>query len=172
MSYSFTSSTTSTFTVTHARHISAKVATDLLRMQRLYGKPSKEDIDAYEAEITALIKEDVVQTVTYGYKRNEQWIEPTLRYTAQDLAGGTGTDDDPGRIRPGQNVAGAVFHSYLTYNDKWYRLTDAQRDAIRGTLPFQRTGAPEPTVNGYLRHDMTYASGGRALSRASVKNYQ
>jgi hypothetical protein len=170
MSYSITTSTSTTFTVTHARHISAKVTTDLLRMQRLYGKPSSEDIDAYEAEITALIKEDVVQTVTYGFKKNGQWIEPTLRYTARELVSGSGTDDDPGRIRPGQNVTGAMFYSYLAYNDKWHRLTDAQRDAIRKSLPVQRNGAPEPTVNGHLHHDLTYSSGGRALSRASVRN--
>ena len=39
-SYSYTESTT--FTVTHARHMAAKVATDLKRMQRFYGKPSDE----------------------------------------------------------------------------------------------------------------------------------
>ena len=41
MSYSYTLSETRTFTVTHARHMAAKVATDLKRMQRLYGSPAK-----------------------------------------------------------------------------------------------------------------------------------
>ena len=44
------------FTVTHARHMAAKVATDLKRMQRLYDFPSDADIDAYEAEVIALLK--------------------------------------------------------------------------------------------------------------------
>ena len=39
MSYSYTLTETTTFTVTHARHMAAKVATDLKRMQRLYGEP-------------------------------------------------------------------------------------------------------------------------------------
>jgi hypothetical protein len=171
MSYSFTASQTSTFTLTHARHIAAKVATDLKRMQRLYGRPSDSEIDAYEGEITTLIKEDVVRSVTYGFKRNDQWIEPTLRYTAQDLAGASGTDDDPGRVRPGQNVTGAAFYSYLVHNDKWDRLTQAQREAICKNLPLERGGAPEPSVDGYFSQDRTYSSGGRALDRASVRSY-
>ena len=40
MSYSYTVTESTTFTVTHARHIAAKVATDLKRLQRFYGKPS------------------------------------------------------------------------------------------------------------------------------------
>ena len=40
MSYSFAIIQSATFTVTHARHMAAKVATDLKRMQRLYDVPS------------------------------------------------------------------------------------------------------------------------------------
>jgi len=46
MSTSFTFSDTITFSVTHARHMAAKVATDLKRMQRFYGAPSDAWIDA------------------------------------------------------------------------------------------------------------------------------
>ena len=45
-----------TFTVTHARHMAAKVATDLKRMQRLYGSPSDASIASYEAELIELMK--------------------------------------------------------------------------------------------------------------------
>jgi hypothetical protein len=170
MSHSITVSETTTFTVTHARHIAAKVATDLKRIQRFYGKPSDSSIQDYETEIIVLIKEDAVRTVTYGFMRNDKWIEPTLIYTAKDLASATGADDDPGRVRAGQNIAGAVFHSYLIFSDKWTRLSQGERDAIRKSLPFQRGGAPEPSVDGYLDQDRTYSSGGRALSRSSVRS--
>jgi len=171
MSYSFTATETSSFTVTHARHIAAKVATDLKRLQRFYGSPSDSFINAYEAELTTLIKENAVSSVTYGFKRDNKWIEPTLRYTAQDLTGATGSDDDPGRVRPGRSIEGAVFHSYLTYSGQWHQLTDSQREAIRKTLPFARGGATEPGVDGYMDQDRTYSSGGRALSRASVRSF-
>lgn len=171
MSYSYTYAETTSFTATHAKHIAAKVATDLKRMQRFYGQPSDDAIANYEAEVIELLKEGYLETVTYGYWRDGSWIEPTLRYTARDLAGASANDDDPGRIRPGADVSGASFYSYLTYNTAWFSLSDAEKEAFKKRLPFQRRSAPEPNVRGYLSHDRTYSSGGRALDRASVRSY-
>jgi hypothetical protein len=171
MSYSYTASETRSFTVTHARHMAAKVATDLKRMQRLYGSPSDGAIADYELEATNLLKAGYLKTVTYGYKRDGKWIQPTVRYTARDLAGSSANDDDPGKVSPGANVEGASFYSYLTYNDAWYALTETQREAFRRTLPFSRSGAPEPEVSGYFSNDRVYSAGGQALDRASVRNF-
>jgi hypothetical protein len=171
MSVSFTTTETITFTVTHAKHMAAKVATDLKRMQRFYGKPSDTQIIDYEAEVTELLKAGYLGTVAYGYRRNGNWIEPTLKYSSRDLAGGTANDDDPGRIRPGADVVGADFHSYLTYSVSWDKLSEAEKEDFKKLLPFPRTGAPEPGVSGYFNEDRTYSSGGRALSRASVRSY-
>jgi hypothetical protein len=171
MTSSFTITESATFTVTHARHMAAKVATDLKRLQRLYGKPGDASIADYETEIIELLKAGYLGTVTYGYRRNDKWIEPTLRYTARDLQGGTANDDDPGRIRPGVNVEGASFYSYLTYSSSWDKLSGTEQESFKKGLPFQRGGAPEPAVDGYLSDDRTYSSGGRALNRASVRSY-
>lgn len=171
MSYSYTVTETITFTVTHARHIAAKVATDLKRLQRFYGKPSNINIADYETEIIALLKEGFLETVTYGFRRDGNWIEPTLRYTDLDLAGASANDDDPGRVRPGVNTSGASFYSYLTYSPAWDRLSSSEKDAFKERLPFQRTNASEPGVNGYLCDDRIYSSGGRALNRASVRSF-
>jgi hypothetical protein len=171
MSYSYTVSETESFTVTHARHMAAKVATDLKRMQRLYGSPSDADIASYEAEIIEFLKLAYLGTVTYGFRRDGNWIEPTLRYTARDLAGSAANDDDPGRVRPGASIAGATFYSYLTYGGGWSNTAAPEREAFKKRLPFQRGGAPEPGVSGYLSEDRTYSAGGRALNRASVRSY-
>lgn len=171
MSYSFTASQTTTFTITHARHMAAKVAADLKRLQRFYGKPSDADITAYETEIVALLKAGYLKEVTYGYRRDGEWIEPSLRYTAADLVGATGTDDDPGRVRPGADTSGASFYSYLMRNAAWHALSQAEKDAFDRTLPFSRNGAPEPGIAGYLSADRTYSAGGRALNRFTVKSY-
>jgi len=171
MSYSYTVSETTTFTVTHARHMAAKVATDLKRMQRLYGPPSDASIADYETEIIELLKAGYLGTVTYGFKRDGNWIVPTLRYTAKELAGTSANDDDPGKVPPGANVDGASFYNYLTYSSAWARLTPAESEAFKKTLPFQRVGAPEPGINGYLVDDRTYSAGGRAMNRASVRSY-
>ncbi|PHR78672.1 hypothetical protein [Henriciella sp.] len=170
MSYSLTVSESSTFTVTHARHMAAKVATDLKRVQRFYGSPSDSQIADYESEAIALMKAGYLNYVWYGFKRNGLWIEPTLKYTAQDLYSGS-VDDDPGKIRPGADVSGASFYSYLTYSAKWFELSTAERDAFERGLPYVRTGAAEPAVNGYLSTDKTYSSGGRALERATVRSF-
>ncbi|HHJ19000.1 MAG TPA: hypothetical protein ENJ84_04105 [Gammaproteobacteria bacterium] len=171
MSYSYTLSETAAFTVTHAKHIAAKVATDLKRMQRLYGKPSNTAIADYETEVIALLKAGYLGTVTYGFKRDGEWIEPTLRYTARDLHGSTANDNDPGRIRPGANIDGASFYSYLTYSSAWDSLSWPEKDEFKEQLPFKRGGADEPGVNGYFSNDRIYSSGGRALDRASVRSF-
>jgi len=171
MSYSFTSTETTTFTVTHARRMGAKVATDLKRMQRLYGSPSDAEIADYEAEVIELLKGGYLRTVSYGFWRNGEWTEPTVRYTSRDLAGSSANDDDPGRIRAGANINGATFWSFLTYSDAWDRLTEAERETYRARVPIKRSGAAEPTVNGYLSSDLTYSAGDRALDRASVRSY-
>ncbi|WP_454918543.1 HORMA-1 domain-containing protein [Xanthobacter sediminis] len=168
-SYSYTESIT--FTVTHARHMAAKIATDLKRIQRLYGRPSDREITEYEEEAVAMMKYGYLSTVTYGFKRNGSWIEPALKYSARDLAGGSAGDDDPGRIRPGKDVSGASFTSFMTYSEAFFSLSQAERDAFKGGLPIIRTTGTEPPVDGYLDADRTYSAGGRALDRSSVRSY-
>ncbi len=172
MSYSYTVTDTISFTRTHARHIAAKVATDLKRMQRFYGEPPDNWIDAFEVEVIEFLKEGLLDTVAYGFRRNGYWIEPTLFYTARDLMGVTTKDDDPGRVRPGVQTSGATFHSYLTYNSAWNQLTSQQQQEFAGRLPFQRTVGAEPGVNGYWSRDLIYSAGGRALDRASLRSHR
>jgi hypothetical protein len=168
-SYSYTESTA--FTITHARHMAAKIATDLKRIQRLYGSPSEQEIAEYEGEAAAMMKAGYLSSVSYGFKRNGSWIEPTLKYTARDLAGGAANDDDPGKIRPGKDVSGAFFTSFMTYTDAFMNLSQAEREAFKGGLPIQRVTGTDPPVNGYLASDRTYSAGGRALDRSSVRNW-
>ena len=167
-SYTFEESTT--FTIVHARHMAAKVATDLLRFQRFYGKPSNSQIDAYEAELTALIKEDYLQTVTYGFRRNGRWVV-ALRYHA--VAGGQlVADDDPGKLKPDADVSNCLFGSFLEHNLKWFVLTTQAQASFCKTLPFQRSDGTQPGVEaGYWSEDLTYSAGGRGISRSVIKRY-
>ncbi|WP_434778507.1 hypothetical protein [Neisseria sp. Ec49-e6-T10] len=168
MSSSYT--TTDTVTITYAKHLASKVITDLKRIQRFYGKPSDNDILAYEEEIIQLIKYGYLNKVIYGFKKEGNWIEPTLIYNSSELQG-INVDDDPGKIRPGKNVEDASFSSYLTYTSKWNQLSAQEKSDFKDKLPFKRTGAEEPKVNGYLESDKTYSSGGHSLSRSSVRSY-
>lgn len=171
MSYSYTSTETSTFTITHARYLASKITTDLKRIQRLYGSPSNDYITNLENEAILLLKAGYLDQVTYGYKKGSEWIEPTVRYKASDLVGMTVADDDPGKIRPGADVSGATFCSYLFYTQSWAALSTSKQEEFEQTLPFRRTTALEPSINGYLAEDRIYSSGGRILNRLSVKSY-
>ena len=167
----YTRSETTTFTVTHAKHMAAKVATDLKRLQRFYGSPSDLDIAQYETEVIELLKGGYLGKVAYGFKRNGNWIEPALLYTARDLSGTSANDDDPGRIRPGMDISNATFYSFLTYSSAWNNLSQAEKEVFENQLPFKRGGASEPGVTGYLNSDRTYSAGGRALDRSSVRSF-
>lgn len=165
-----TFTTTETFSITHARKMASKVAADLMRMHRLYGKPSVSWINDYETEIVALLKAGYLGEVTYGFKKGDNWIEPTLRYTAKELAF-EHESDDPGRVQPGKDIRDATFYSYLTYSSDWNALSEGAKAAFKSSLPFQRTGADKPGANGYFLEDKTYSAGGRALGRATLKGY-
>jgi len=164
----FTGSTT--FTITHARHISAKVATDLKRLQRLYGQPGDADISDYETEVVALLRAGYLGEITYGFRRSGKFIPPTLFYTAEGLAG-SGHSDDPGRIRPGYDVSGASFYSYLTYSPEWYRKTAEERRTFKDALPFQRSAADEPPTVGARVTDRNYVAGGVTLRRSTLRPF-
>jgi hypothetical protein len=169
-SYSSTYTDTQTFTVTHARHMAAKVATDLRRMQRFYGWPTDAWITEYEAELVVLLKAGYLGEVTYGFKRGNDWIEPSLRYTASDLLA-SGSDDDPGRIRQGRDVSGSAFSSYLTYSAKYAGASTTEKESNLQDLPFKRSGGTAPGISGYLESDKTYSAGGRALNRECVRSF-
>ena len=170
MSSSFTFTESHSFTITHAKKIAVKVATDLKRIQRFYGQPSDTSITYYEVEIVQMLKAGYIKKVSYGFQKDGKWIEPSLHFEANDL-GGLTSDDDPGRIRPGADISGASFYSYLIYSSEWWKLTEEQRAAFREGLPIKRGGADEPGINGYLSQDKTYSAGGKSVIRSTVKSY-
>ena len=166
----YTTNESETFTLLHARYIASKVATDLKRIQRFYqGVPSDGTIELFEKELAVLLKHDVVGSVIYGFKRNGKWTEATVRYTA--LPGGTlQADDDPGKIRPNLDVAGATFTSFLGLNVNWSKLTAAQQAAIEAESPVQRAdGSAPPLESGFWVDDLSYSAAGRGLGRATVR---
>lgn len=175
MSYTNTISETFSFTRTDSKHISYKVATDLKRVQRLYGTCSGQLSDswikAYEDELIEYLKAGYLNWVAYGFYRNGQWIEPTLYYTAQyGLDAALLRDDSPGAIRPRADVNGAGFHSLLARNHKWNQISEAARREFSNRLPFSRTSGKEPGFEGRWVNDRTYSTNGRMLGRCSLRS--
>lgn len=169
MSFSVTETESKTFTITHARRLASKVATDLKRIQRFYGKPSDSMIDKYEEEIAQFLKHGYLEKVSYGFKKNGNWVEPTLIYRAIDIE--SSADDDPGKVRPGRDISGASFYSFLEYSSAWSGLSESEKEQFKNTLPIDRATADTPKIDGYIEDDRTYSSGGKSLSRSSVRNY-
>jgi len=160
------------FTRTNAKYLASKIATNLKRIQRFYGAPSDAEIAEYELEAIEYLNSGYADKITYGYKRGDNWIEPTLIYDVQDLASYASVDDDPGNIRPNMDVSQASFTSFLHLSKAWLQLSPEEKEKFRKTLPFRRGTGNEPGIEGYLERDHTYSSGGKSLNRSSVKNFR
>ena len=158
---------TTSFTIANARSVCSKVKTDLKLVQRAYGDPSDGWIDDYGEEAAQLLNKGYLGTVTYGYRRNGYWVF-ALSYTARN-DGTLAADDRAGQI-PRVDTSGASFHSYLTYSHRWDQLTATDRQAVKATLPVQRTSGAEPgTSGGYWAQDKNYSSNGSGVTRNTFR---
>ncbi len=158
---------TETWSQTHARYVAGKVAADLRQIRQAYGQPTEGLIENYLAELTVLLADGYVGEVSYGYRRDGAWVL-ALKYTA-DMYGNLSTDDRSGSIPRGVDISGASWFSFMSYTDKWYKLSHHERDAIKRQLPFDRTAGAEPVIRiGDWLRDKTYSSAGCGLRRASI----
>lgn len=160
MTYTYTT----TFTLTHAKHLASKVTADLYLCSRQYGRPSAGSVQAYQGELTALLAGRYVEAYEFGFKRNEKRML-SWRYTvgpAGDLQG----DSRSGGLVRGINVADAEYFNFLTYNDRWSGLSTAEQKAIEDTLPIKRSWGWAPgDGNGYWTTERTYTAGGMLMER-------
>lgn len=164
-----TGTSTASYTITNARYLASKVAADLRQFQRLYGSPSDDMITDYLYELTLLLHGGYLKSVQYGFRRDDKWIL-TLSYSV-DAAGHLTSDDRAGGVYAQADVSGATFYSYLSRTDRWFALTQAQREAIESTLPITRTAAPESGATGgyWVESDRSYSSGGVGVVRRTYR---
>ncbi len=160
-----TYTTTSTFTTSDARRVGGKVMADLRQMQQAYGSPSDQEIENYLGELVALLNDGYLDIVMYGFKKDGAWLPATLRYTALSLCA-NGDGDRSGSVKRGVETSGAYFTSYLTYSQKWWKLSPDARARYKAALPIQRVSGEEPKAPGGWTEDKTYISGGGGVRRA------
>jgi hypothetical protein len=134
------------FTITDARYVGAKIGADLRLLHNLYGKPDLADIPNYVEEIALLLKAGYLDTVDYGFRNpdGQSW-RMRLRYRA--TTGGQLIDCRPGSLPASVAVQGLNFYSYLAYSWAYQLLGAAEKSRFNQGRPFQRTGAPEPTAS-------------------------
>ena len=158
------------FTLTHAKHLASKVTADMRRCQQLYGSPSDTNINDYGTELALLLRDGYVQTYEFGYVRardDERVL--TWRYSV-DSSGNLTSDDRPGRMIAGVNVAGCTFRNRLCHSSKWLLLPERERTAYEERLPIKRTGCSEYGSSlGTWQRDLCYSSGGVAMPRETFK---
>jgi hypothetical protein len=154
-----------TFTITEARYVGAKIGADLRLLNTLYGRPALDDIDAYAEETAILLRDGYLRTVDYGFKDHaaNTW-KLRLRYTA--TTGGYLTDSHPGSLPTALAVAGYPFYSYLTRSAEYHLLPAGEQAKVDAALPVTRTGADEPgTGAGSTSSGVGYARNGVGVSR-------
>lgn len=163
-----TFTTTKTFTITEARYITSKIKTDLKLLQGAYGSPSDARIEDFGEEAAMLLAKGYLDTVTYGFKRDGDWVV-ALRYVAHN--GTLIRDDRAGRIERGVDVTGASWSSYLTHSLAWDRLSAAEQEQVESTLPISRTGSPEPSAapGYYWDADRSYSKDGTGVARSTLR---
>lgn len=160
----YTTTTSETFTVTHAWHIAIKIGTDLKRMQRFYRQPYDNEISDYEKEAVALLCGDYLDWVTYGFSKNGQWII-ALKYAAR-YGGVLIADDSPGRVPLGVDISGCQFTSVLAYTHKWQQLNYIQKQRIYRDAEVSFAGRePGSDYRGDWQSDRAYSAGGRGVLR-------
>lgn len=168
MSYSYTKTATSTFTIIHARYLASKVAADLHLCAQYYGQPSEQRVREYAEELAQYLNEGYLKEYEFGYQRNNKRVV-SWRYEV-DEKGVLLTDDRAGKVVPYVDVAGAYYFNFLTQNDRFFQLTREQQARFESGLPLQRTtGGPPSDGSGCWVSDRNYFSGGRGLNRRTFQ---
>lgn len=167
----FTTTASATFTLLHAKQLASRVSADMKRCQQLYGYPSTDElISCFATELAHLLNGGYVSEYEFGFERNGQRVV-SCHYRVRD-GDLSAANDRPGGIESGVNITGASNFNFLTTNNKWALLTQAERDTFRASLPIQRgTGAPPSDGRGYWQEDKTYSAAGTLLTRRVFKPY-
>ena len=162
MAYSITE--TRSFTISHARYITSKIAADLDLMRAYYGWPSADLITQYAEEAAILLSGRYLHSVEYGFKRDGKVIF-ALKYVAKS-DGTLQADDRPGRVPYGLDLSSATRYSYLIRSNSFSQLTSEQQAKVDSTLPFSRSDAPNPeTGHGFWEQSRSYSSNGEGVVR-------
>ena len=170
MTYSHTRAATTSFTISHARVLASRVATDLHLCSRFYTGPTEETIRRYLEELAILLKDGYVSRYEFGFQRDDKRVV-CWRYEV-DENGFLTTNDPPGSLVSWVDVAGASFYNYLWHTPKWWALTGTERDTIEESLPVNRgTGDPPGDGSGYWVSDKNYHTGGVSLGRSTFRPY-
>lgn len=146
---------------TYARHIAAKVAADLKRLQVMTGTgvPSDEEIAGYQKEMSLLLHGGYLGEVIYGLKVKGRWIL-AYKYRADDNAAGAGDGSAETGNTEGKQSKGDSLASCLAYSSGWQDLPKAEQKKLEKAIPLSRTLGMENALSDFYWVDRgNYKSG-------------
>jgi hypothetical protein len=166
----FSYTQTDSFTITHARYITSKIATDLRQLSAFYALVPAYLIDSFAEEAALLLKDGYLESVEYGFKKADKVIF-CLRYEAND--GVLSADNAPGRIPANLDIANATWYTYLRYSSKFSDLSASSQLDVKKKLPLQRSTADEPKLDFWTTwdQDKVYSAGGKSVTRKRLKPF-
>ena len=163
MSYSIAA--TRSFSISHARYVTSKVAADLDLLRAYYGWPAADYVTRFAEEAALLLNLRYLRSVEYGFRRNGKVIL-ALKYVARS-DGTLHSDERPGRVPFGLDVSGARSYSFLEYSDSFLGESSQVRAQVEAALPVRRSEGPTPeTAFGYWEQSRSYSSNGEGVLRS------
>ncbi|MEM9399993.1 MAG: hypothetical protein AAF984_07265 [Verrucomicrobiota bacterium] len=166
--YTTTRSDSHSFTLTHAKYLASKIATDMHRCYQNYGDPQK--IEDYQKELTQLLNNGYVSEYEFGYKK-DGYRFLSWHYVI-DENGIVDTDDRPGKIVSNVKLDGAAYFNFLWPSSKWHDLSQYDKSSFYDDLSIDRTpgSAPQDGNNGcWTSSDKNYFSGGTGIGRKTFR---
>ncbi len=168
MAMTSTFTTSATFTRTHARHLAAKVISDLYQCSTLYDRPDEDRIADYQTELVEMLANEYVSTYEFGFMKDGKRVLTWFYTVGPD--GGLQGDSNSGAIYAKGTVANAAYFNFMDFSQKWWTLSPTQRSNFEDALPFQRaTGEAPVDGNGYWQDDHGYTAGGVRVSRKTFR---
>lgn len=170
MTHSYTTSSTQTFTLTHARELASRVIADLSLCAKLYRRPAADSLDRYRDELVQLLHRGYLDAYEFGFKRDDQRV---LSWFYQVGPSGDVEGGSPGGLYARADIEEASYFNFVTYSQRWCGLDAAAKERFREGLPFRRGHGSAPVDgSGYwAENDRGYAAGGTLVTRRTFRPY-
>jgi hypothetical protein len=158
---------TQTSLLTKIVYVTRKVQADFLAILDTYNYFSEDYARKLIADVRTFLYEEVIDTVQFVWKAvGTNDVLEEIRYIV--ISGGIGlADDRPGGITYNAALKNAEFTVYVTYNDRWKKMNDQQRQAVWDALqlPWGPGGTLNYSQGRWQTTDKTYSFGDYGLPR-------
>lgn len=152
---------------TSVLHITRKVQADFLAIGDTYAYFTEKYAQDVIHDIRIFIDEEVIDKVQFVWKASGTTrVLDALRYIIVDGEAGL-ADDRPGGIRYNPALASADFNVRVTYNARWAKMDETERNSIREklTLSWGPAGRLDYSGGRWVE-DRTYSMHSKGLVRS------